>query len=64
MSRPLRNLGKEFQTEGSTKALKGLRRPQGIAKKSVWPEWVRERMIGDEVNEHQRFNRCDPRGKI
>lgn len=35
------------------KALKGLSGPPGIAKKSVWPEWVKERMIGDEVKEHQ-----------
>lgn len=30
---------------------------EGITKKSVWPEWVRERMIGDNVEEHPRFNR-------
>lgn len=42
-----------FQTKGSTKALKGLSGPPGIARKSVWPEWVKERMIGDEVKEHQ-----------
>lgn len=55
---------KWFQTKGSTKTLKGLSEPQGMAKKSVWPEWVRERMIGDDVKEHQRLNRFDTKGKV
>ena len=49
--------GRWLKTNRSTKALRNLSWFQGITKKSVWPEWVRERTIGDDATEHPRFNR-------
>lgn len=51
--------GRWFKTNRSTKTRRSLCYPllQGITKKSAWPEWVRERMIGDDVKELPRFNR-------
>lgn len=58
MSRPFRNLGedglRQIEELRLSEALADL---QGITKKSVWPEWVRERRTGDGVKEHPRFNR-------